>query len=145
MEEQIIEPEVADQNEIRPDIKVRGDVIDVARSPVYDFQCEPTFENPVPLMGLGGQPVGWANIYSSDGKLFYAEAFLKYSSEERLLLESGVKFSLGIRGSGDLLYSEVDCLMPNEKIRVSSINVDGLQLVQGIEFDGLSPILVVNE
>lgn len=78
-------------------LAVKG-VVAYLSSGSLDFTESNIFlDNPVPVLGLGDSVVGYATI-SLQGQSLVAELFLRYDSEERLLVENGESLYPHING-----------------------------------------------
>jgi hypothetical protein len=69
-----------------------------SRDDCFVPHSELTFENPVPVVRAQDDVIGWATLYRQ-GKSLMADLFLRYDSEERLLLETGGKLYPGVNGA----------------------------------------------
>ncbi|NDD54464.1 hypothetical protein EBZ39_11410 [bacterium] len=87
-------------------------------------------DNPVPVLGLGDLVVGYATI-SLQGQSLVAEVFLRYDSEERLLVENGESLYPHINGQMHLdgkASFEGALNLHSPKCPVANLYVDSLFL-----------------
>jgi hypothetical protein len=103
-------------------------------SKVFDiFDSEVVIESPTPVYAVGddSKKIGFANLYMKDGpcgsRYLVAEINIEYSSEERLLIETGA-VRLYARVFGRMHCERVHFFDFNERIRVDKLKIDGIQL-----------------
>jgi hypothetical protein len=100
--------------------------------------CELEFENPVPVVRdeRGKEIIGTAVLYRQ-GKSLLADLFLRYDSEERLVLETGGKLYPGVAGA--ITGAELSDGLVHKRIVSARIQRIGLHIASNVD-PRISPV-----
>lgn len=126
-------------------LNVKG-IVAFLDSPSMDFTGTAIYlDNPVPVLGLGDNQIGHATVSlkeSGSGSLM-ADVFLRYDSEERLLIDNGEDLYLKLNGRMFLAETvqKGSLEMYSNKAPVLSIHVDSISLSRSRSSDSRVPAI----
>jgi hypothetical protein len=119
--------DISFQGEGQPKVVATATVADLVGSP-YRLLAEPEFINPVPVLGLGGKVIGFANLSITGKRYLVADLYFNYETEERLLLDNGESLWTEMHAP----HAEIDASgwSWNRGIRILKLPVEALKVTQ---------------